>query len=124
MHDMFLTSNPSAYSVKLFSPLGSSDRNLISVTCSITPLQPQDQPKRRCFWHFNSAKWQYLWYLVWFSIVCIKWLLLKKGKYGRLFRVRLPVSGGSYLCFGEAYSSLVILGRDQSLAIPKMSYQL
>ena len=56
--DLFLTSNPSAYSVKLSSLLCSSDHNFISVTCFIAPVQPQDQPKRRCFWHFNSAKWQ------------------------------------------------------------------
>ena len=24
---------------------------------SIAPVRPQDQPKRRCFWHFHSAKW-------------------------------------------------------------------
>ena len=56
--DLFLTSNPSAYSVKLSSPLGSSDNNFISVICSITPVQPQDPPRRKCFWHFNSAKWE------------------------------------------------------------------
>ena len=56
--DLFLNSNPSDYSVKLFSPLGSSDHNLIFVTCSIAPVQPQDPPKRRCFWHFNSAEWE------------------------------------------------------------------
>ena len=44
--DIFLTSNPSAYSVKLSSPLGSSNHNLISVTCYIAPMQPQDTPKR------------------------------------------------------------------------------
>ena len=54
--DLFLTSNPSTYSVKLSSPLGSS--NFISLTCSITLVQPQDPPKRSCFWHFNSAKWK------------------------------------------------------------------
>ena len=54
---LFLTSNHSGYSVKLSSPLGFSDHNLISVTCSITPVQPQDPPKQRCFWYFNSAKW-------------------------------------------------------------------
>ena len=31
--DFFLTSNPSAYSVKLFFPLSSSDHNLISASC-------------------------------------------------------------------------------------------
>ena len=50
--------NLSAYSVKPSSPLGSSNHNLISITCSITPVQPQDPPKRRCFWHFNSTKWE------------------------------------------------------------------
>ena len=54
---LFLTSNPSAYSVKFYSPLG-SDHNLISVTCYIAPVRPQDPPKCRCFWHFNSAKWE------------------------------------------------------------------
>ena len=56
--DLSLTSNPSAYSVKFSSLLGSSNHNLISGTCSITSVQPQDLPKRRCFWHFNSAKWE------------------------------------------------------------------
>ena len=56
--DHFLTSNPSASSVKLSSPLGSSDQNLISVICSITPVQSQDPSKQRYFWHFNSAKWE------------------------------------------------------------------
>ena len=56
--DLFLTSNPSAYSVKLSSPLGSSNHNLISLTCSITPVLPQNPPRRRCFCHFNSARWK------------------------------------------------------------------
>ena len=56
--DLFLTSNPSVYSVKLSFPLGSSNHNLISVTSSIIPVQPQDPPKQRCFWHLNSAKWE------------------------------------------------------------------
>ena len=56
--DLFLTFNPSAYSVKISSPLGFSNYNLIFITCFITPVQPQDPPKRRCFWHFNSAKWE------------------------------------------------------------------
>ena len=42
--DLFLTSNPSAYSIKLFSPLGSSDHNLISVSCSIAPVHPLTPP--------------------------------------------------------------------------------
>ncbi|KAK8384884.1 hypothetical protein O3P69_014450 [Scylla paramamosain] len=42
--DLFLTSNPSAYAVTLSSPLGSSDHNLISLSCPITPIPPQDPP--------------------------------------------------------------------------------
>ena len=53
----FLTSNPSAYAVQLYPPLGSSDHNLISVSWPIAPLPPQDPPKRRCPWHLNSANW-------------------------------------------------------------------
>ena len=58
--DLFLTSNPSAYTVKLFSPLGSSDHNLISLTCPIAPVLPQDPPKPRCLWHYASAEWDNL----------------------------------------------------------------
>ncbi|KAG0728132.1 Serine--pyruvate aminotransferase, mitochondrial [Chionoecetes opilio] len=32
--------------------------SLISVTCPIAPVPLRDPPKRRCFWHFNSAKWE------------------------------------------------------------------
>lgn len=40
--DLFVTSNPSAYSVQLYSPLGSSDHSLLSyfVGCPIVPVQP------------------------------------------------------------------------------------
>ena len=55
--DLFLTSNPSTYSIQLFSPLGSSDHNLISATCSIAPVQPADPPKQRRMWHFDAAAW-------------------------------------------------------------------
>ncbi|XP_063864361.1 uncharacterized protein LOC135102784 isoform X1 [Scylla paramamosain] len=54
---LFLTSNPSAYAVTLSSPLGSSNHNLISVFCPITPIAPQGPPNLRCFWHFASASW-------------------------------------------------------------------
>ncbi|MPC17695.1 hypothetical protein E2C01_010559 [Portunus trituberculatus] len=43
--DLFLTSNPSTYAVTFSSPLGSSDHNLISVSCPISPIPPQDPPK-------------------------------------------------------------------------------
>ncbi|MPC58129.1 hypothetical protein E2C01_052124 [Portunus trituberculatus] len=56
--DLFLTSNPSAYAVTLSSPLGSSDHNLISVSCPISPIPPQNPPKRRCLWRFISARWE------------------------------------------------------------------
>ncbi|MPC59034.1 hypothetical protein E2C01_053049 [Portunus trituberculatus] len=52
--DLFLTSNPSSYAVTLSSPLGSSNHNLISVSCPQIP--PQDPPKWRCLWHFTSAR--------------------------------------------------------------------
>ena len=55
--DLFLTTNPSAYTVKLSSPLGSSDHSLISVSCSIAPVLSQDPPQPRCLWHFTSARW-------------------------------------------------------------------
>ena len=58
--DLFLTTNPSAYSVKLFSPLGSSDHNLISSTCPIAPVRPADPPKKRRLWHFREANWEAL----------------------------------------------------------------
>ncbi|MPC74849.1 hypothetical protein E2C01_069226 [Portunus trituberculatus] len=55
--DLFLTSNPLVYAVTLSSPLGSSNHNLISVSCPISPIPPQDSPKRRCLWRFGSASW-------------------------------------------------------------------
>ncbi|MPC59458.1 hypothetical protein E2C01_053477 [Portunus trituberculatus] len=55
--DLFLTSNPSAYAVTLSSPLGSSNHNLISVSCPISPIPPQDPPKQRCLWCFASTNW-------------------------------------------------------------------
>ncbi|MPC37440.1 hypothetical protein E2C01_030919 [Portunus trituberculatus] len=38
--DLFLTSNAFVYAVTLSSPLGSSDHNLISVFCLISPVPP------------------------------------------------------------------------------------
>ncbi|MPC62849.1 hypothetical protein E2C01_056939 [Portunus trituberculatus] len=58
--DLFLTSNPSTYAVILSYPLGSSDHNLISVSCHVSPISPQDYPKRRYFWRFTSANWGHL----------------------------------------------------------------
>ncbi|MPC60941.1 hypothetical protein E2C01_055002 [Portunus trituberculatus] len=56
--DLFLTSNSSAYAVTLSSPLVSSDHNLISVSCPISPITPQGLSKRRCLWRFTSARWE------------------------------------------------------------------
>ncbi|MPC44391.1 hypothetical protein E2C01_038064 [Portunus trituberculatus] len=56
--DLFLISNPFAYAVTLSFLLGSSDDNLISVSCPISPIFPQDSPKQRCFWHFASTSWE------------------------------------------------------------------
>ena len=39
-HDLFLTSNPSAYAVPPPSPLVSSDCNFISVSCPISLIPP------------------------------------------------------------------------------------
>ena len=39
--DLFLTSFPSPYTVKLFPPLGSSDHLLISVSCPVSSGLPQ-----------------------------------------------------------------------------------
>ncbi|KAK3884497.1 hypothetical protein Pcinc_011235 [Petrolisthes cinctipes] len=55
--DLFLTSHPSAYTVELFSPLGSSDHNLISVSCPIAPIKPLDPPRKRRLWHYSAANW-------------------------------------------------------------------
>ena len=56
--DLFLTSNPSSYSVNLSSPLGSSDHCLISVTCPIHSVPPEAPPERRRLWHFDNANWR------------------------------------------------------------------
>ncbi|KAL7647126.1 UNVERIFIED_CONTAM: hypothetical protein RMT77_002384 [Armadillidium vulgare] len=45
--DLFLTSYPSPYSVKLYPPLGSSDHLLISVSCSVSSGLPQERPRLR-----------------------------------------------------------------------------
>ncbi|MPC57065.1 hypothetical protein E2C01_051037 [Portunus trituberculatus] len=44
--DLFLSSNPSAYAVTISSPTGYSDHNLISVSCPISPIPPQDPQSR------------------------------------------------------------------------------
>ncbi|MPC24505.1 hypothetical protein E2C01_017588 [Portunus trituberculatus] len=56
--NFFLISNPSAYAVTLSSPSGSSDHNLISVSCSVSPIPSQDPRKLRCFRRFASESWE------------------------------------------------------------------
>ena len=57
--DLFLTSKSTAYSVKLFSLLSSSDHKFfLSVTCYTATMQLQYQHKRRCICYFNAAKWK------------------------------------------------------------------
>ncbi|MPC51068.1 hypothetical protein E2C01_044905 [Portunus trituberculatus] len=56
--DLFITFNPSPFAVTLSSPLGSSDHNLISVSCAISPVSHQDYPKAEvplafCLWQFG-----------------------------------------------------------------------
>ncbi|MPC67570.1 hypothetical protein E2C01_061746 [Portunus trituberculatus] len=53
--ELFLISNPFAYTVTLSSPLGSSDHNLISVSCPISLIPPQNFLKRRCLRRFAYA---------------------------------------------------------------------
>ena len=58
--DLFLTSNSSPYTVKLFPPLGSSDHILISVSSSISSSLLQERPpsiERKRLWHFVAAIW-------------------------------------------------------------------
>ncbi|MPC62231.1 hypothetical protein E2C01_056314 [Portunus trituberculatus] len=55
--DLFLTANLYAYAFTLSFPLGSSDHNLISVSCPISSIPPQDPPKQRCLWRFASTSW-------------------------------------------------------------------
>ena len=45
--DLFLTSNPMPYTVELFSPLGSSDHRLISVSNSISSSLSLERPRHR-----------------------------------------------------------------------------
>ncbi|MPC88602.1 hypothetical protein E2C01_083517 [Portunus trituberculatus] len=56
--DLFLISTPCAYAAILSSQLSPSDHNLISASCPIFPIPPQDPPKRRCLWCFASARWR------------------------------------------------------------------
>src|ERR1700755_1404185 len=60
MLDLFLTSYPSLYNVKLFPFLGLSDHLRISVSCSVSSSLRQERPPpsvRRRFCHFGAANW-------------------------------------------------------------------
>ena len=56
--DLFLTTNPSNYSISVSSPLGSSDHCLISSSSSITQVHSEDAPGQRRLWHFADADWE------------------------------------------------------------------
>src|ERR1700755_3139959 len=47
MLDLFLTSYPSPYTIKLFPPLGSSDHLLISVSYFVSSSLSQERPRHR-----------------------------------------------------------------------------
>lgn len=71
---LFLTFNSSFYS-KVYSPLGSSNHTFITVFCPIAPVQPQDQLRKPCVWHFGLA---HLEGLRWFPM---EWLPLWSRGY-------------------------------------------
>ena len=54
--DLFLTSDPSGYSVSVEMPLGSSDHRLIRSSVPRLPRQTQVEAQRR-LWHYRSADW-------------------------------------------------------------------
>lgn len=54
---LFPNSNPSPYSFKLFSPLGSPDHNLIPLSWAFAPVPSQGSPQSRWFCHFASTEW-------------------------------------------------------------------
>ena len=57
--DLFLSTDLSPYSYSILCPLGSSDHNLIYVSCSASiPSPPQKNPRR--LWHYRSADWRSL----------------------------------------------------------------
>ena len=51
--DLFLTFNPYAYAVTLFSPLDSSQSHI----CILSFISNPSPPKQRCLWRFASASW-------------------------------------------------------------------
>ena len=58
--DLFLTSNPSPYTIKSLPPLGTSDHTLISVSSPFISSSSSELPppsERRRLWHFNAANW-------------------------------------------------------------------
>ena len=57
--DLFLSTDLSPYSYSILCPLGSSDHNLITVSCSASLPSPLQKNPRR-FWHYRSADWSSL----------------------------------------------------------------
>lgn len=54
--DLFLTSNPEAYTITVNPPLGSSDHKLISASCTLDSCV-KEVHKPRTIWHYRSANW-------------------------------------------------------------------
>merc|ERR1711911_229190 len=53
--DLFFTSNPPNYTYSIQPPLGSSDHNLVSVSCSFAHPPPLPPTQRR-LWHFDDTQ--------------------------------------------------------------------
>nr|CAI5856361.1 unnamed protein product [Callosobruchus analis] len=57
--DLYLTTTPTFYTVKVSPPLGLSDHNSISALCRLQCSDLQHTNARRV-WHYRSTKWDYL----------------------------------------------------------------
>ncbi|MPC85175.1 hypothetical protein E2C01_079938 [Portunus trituberculatus] len=83
----FLTFHLYTYVVTLSFTLGFSDHNLISVSRPISPIPPQDPPKRRCLWRFACAIKKKksglafnLWLFTRITVVSVKWRFSDTGE--------------------------------------------
>lgn len=57
--DLFLTTCPEGYGIKVTSPLGNSDHKLITATSSLQIQQNTHVPPRKT-WHYGAARWDEL----------------------------------------------------------------
>ena len=59
--DLFMTSHPEKYDVKLLAPLGNSDHHTISTSFSYTSLRTVSAPApKRIVWQYEKANWSEL----------------------------------------------------------------